>query len=275
MTRGALIHIILGGGAAIASVLMAATATVSVTSCTERDSFAVDSVVVDRSWAAREAMENDELGGRSYYYALVDYPVNIDTVAYPELTDSVRCWISQMLLPSSSEPVMTRRVLEEAADVFFGELGGNEWGANKSVILRKVYEDGEYLSYDAAEYMYCGGSAHGMCHISGATFRKDDGHRLIWKDFGERDGELRKKLTDSMKKELGFATTDELMSSLLEPESEACRMPDGTLALPLPNAEPWLTSDGWVFSYQPYEIMCWAAGAPACRLHKKEITLDK
>lgn len=269
MTRKTLFHI-LGGGAVLASTLWS---TVAVTSCTKSDSFAVDSIVVDRSWAAREAMENDELGGRSYYYALVDYPVNRDTAAYPELTDSVRNWLSGMLLPAGSKPVMTRRVLEEAADVFFGELGGNEWGANKSVILRKVYEDKEYLSYDASEYTYCGGAAHGMCHISGATFRKEDGHRLTWDDFCERDGLLRKKLTDSMKNELGFATTEELMASLLDPENETCKMPDGTQALPLPNAEPWLTSGGWVFSYQPYEIMCWAAGAPACRLHKEDISL--
>lgn len=272
MTRETLLHI-LGGGATLASAALAVFTTVTVTSCAHQDMFAVDSIFVDRSWAAHDAMENDELGGRSYYYALVDYPVNSDTIDFRNLTDSVRLWLSEQLLPAESKPVMTRRVIEEAADIFFGEVGGNEWGANKSVILRKVYEDGDYLSYDASEYTYYGGAAHGMCHMSGATFRKSDGHRLRWSDFHDTDRELRLKLTDRMKDELGLPTTGELMSSLLNPEDDNCKLADGTQALPLPNAEPWLTSGGWVFSYQPYEIMCWAAGAPACRLRREEVTL--
>lgn len=272
MTRKTLLHMI-GGAATVVSAVAAALSAVTVTSCAPQEEFAVDSIVVDRSWAMRDAMENDELGGRSYYYALVDYPVNQDTLSYKELTDSVRLWMSTLLLPANHEPVMSRRVLEVAADVFFGEVGGNEWGANKSVTLRKVYEDGDYVSYDATEYTYYGGAAHGMCHMSGATFRKSDGHRLTWTDFKDSGNGLRAKLTDSMMRELGYKTKDELMQSLLTPESETCKLADGTQALPLPSAEPWLTEGGWVFSYQPYEIMSWAAGAPACRLGRNEISL--
>lgn len=274
MTRKSLTHISLGI-AGVALALFAAASSVAVTSCTGSQSgFAVDSIVIDRSWAAHDVMENDELGGRSYFYALVDYPVASDTLEHKELTDSVRLWLSAMLLPDNSEPVMTRRVLEVAADVFFGEVGGNEWGANKSILLRKVYEDDEYLSYDASEYSYYGGAAHGMLHTGGATFRKDDGHRLTWGDFADRDTGLRQKITESMRKELGYTTQEQLMAAVLTSDSKTCQLADGTKALPLPSAEPWLTCEGWVFSYQPYEIMCWAAGAPACRLGKDEISLN-
>lgn len=273
MMRNTLLRIF-GGGTTLALALLAAISTVTVTSCAHYDEFAVDSIVVDRSWAAHEAMENDELGGRSYYYALVDYPANSENLEYNDLADSVRFWISTMLLPAGNEPVMTRRVLEEAVDIFFGEVGGNEWGANKSVVLRKVYEDREFLSYDATEYTYYGGAAHGMYHVGGATFRKESGHRLAWTDIQDRDHGLRLKLTESMMKELGLASTTELMATLLTDDAKTCELADGTKALPLPSAEPWLTEDGWVFSYQPYEIMCWAAGAPACRLDKDEVSLN-
>ncbi len=266
----------LASGIAMAMAATSAiTSPIAVTSCAPRgaDDFAVDSVVIDRSWAMRNAMENDEMGGRSYYYAVVDYPQNSDTIDYHELTDSVRMWISNQLMPAESKPVMTRRVLEEAANIFFGEEGGNEWGANKSVMLRKVYEDSEYLSYDASEYTFYGGAAHGMCNIYGATFKKADGHRLTWQDVDGKSS-LREKVTESMRRERGYSTTGDLMNSLLFPDNKENALDDGTPALPLPKVDPWLTKDGWVFSYQPYEIMCWAEGAPACRLPKEELRLN-
>ena len=256
-------------GVIIAALVLASP--LFVTSCqTPADSFAVDSVVVDRSWAMREAMANDELGGRSYYYALVDYPLSSDTIEYRELTDSVRVWISRQLLPSGSKPILSKRVLDEAANVFFGEEGGNEWGANMSIILRKVYEDDCYVSYDASEYTFYGGAAHGMCNIYGATFRKCDGSRFTWSDVGDIES-LRRKVTNSMMRERGDATVGDLMKSILFPENKEFFLSDNSPALPLPKVDPWLTKDGWVFSYQPYEMMCWAEGAPACRLRPDEV----
>lgn len=264
----------LKGGCLAAAVAIVVAAELPLTSCTSKvDDFAVDSVVVDRSWVMSEAMENDALGGRSYFYGVVDYPKNSNSELFPAMTDSVRLWISQQLLPDSEEPVLTRRVVEEAVDIFFGEDGGNEWGANMSVSLRKVYEDADYVSYDASRYTFYGG-AHGMCSIYGATFRKTDGRRLTWNDFPRTD-DLRRKITASMTRERKYKAEDELMATLLFPDNDENKLTDGTPALPFPKVDPWLTNEGWVFSYQPYEIMCWAEGAPACRLSKDEFSFSQ
>ncbi len=243
-----------------------------VTSCSEaEDCFAVDSIEFERVWALREVMENDPMGGRSHFYVKVDYPKDSDTTLYAKLNDSVRLWISDQLMPASSEPVLNRRVMEEACDIFFGETDGNEWGEEMSLVIRKIYENKRYVSFEAVNYAYSGGS-HGRYFIMGATFRKSDGRKIDWQDIDRTDA-LRHKITESMKAEKEIKSDSAFLKILLlDPEDYT--LADSTFALPLPNVCPWLTKDGWVFAYQPYEILPWCHGAPACRLEDGEFQFD-
>lgn len=229
----------------------------------------VDSLVYERSWTLKDAMENDPLGGRSHFYAKIDYPKQVDDPSRAELVDSVRAWLSRQLLPSEA-PVLSQKVLDMAANVFFGETDGNEWGEEVSYSIRKVFEDSDYLTYEINKYAYSGG-AHGGYNVNGVTFRKSDCTRVAWADF-ETGDELRKTVTEEIRKSKCMPNDDAFASSILINTKES-HLADGTFALPLPAATPWLTAQGWVFTYQPYEILPWCHGAPACCI--KELALKQ
>lgn len=224
-------------------------------------SFEVDSLVYERSWTLKEAMDNDPLGGRSHFYVKVDYPIPIDDATDNFLVDSVKAWLSSQLLPEEGKPVMSKTVLDIAADTFFGATDGNEWGEEVSYSLRKIYEDKDFLSYEANRYSYNGG-AHGSYSVGGVTFRKKDGSHVTWSDIDASD-KLRKTLTDELRKTKGSPDEESFRASIMADEKE-CLLADGSFALPLPKAAPWLTEQGWAFTYQPYEILPWCHGAPAC-----------
>lgn len=61
-----------------------------------------------------------------------------------------------------------------------------------------------------------------------------------------------------MKKYFGVVTDDELMDNL-QLNNELYNINN----LPLPETDPWITKDGVFFSYAPYEIASYAAGAPS------------
>ena len=61
-----------------------------------------------------------------------------------------------------------------------------------------------------------------------------------------------------LKKYFGVGTEDELMDNL-QLNNELYNINN----LPLPETDPWITKDGVFFSYAPYEIASYAAGAPS------------
>lgn len=260
-------------GAAVAALLVCCAQLPLLQSCALRShgSFEVDSLVFERSWALPNAMENDVLGGRSHFYVRIDYPKGVKGGEGEALADSVKLRLSEVLLPDSPQPVMNKTVLDVAANVFFGESEGNEWGEEVSYSLRKVYEDGEYLTYEFSRYAFSGG-AHGRYNVTGVTFRKSDGRRVTWGRIGASD-DLRKTITEELKEAKGILSDDELKNMLLV-DSKFCTLADGAFALPLPNAAPWLTDMGWVFTYQPYEILPWCHGAPACCVKDLDVEFD-
>ena len=232
-----------------------------VPSCSNDSSneFGVDSLVYERSWALKETMDNDPLGGRSHFYVKVDYPKQAKDQSHAALVDSVRAWLSRQLLPSE-KPVLGQKVLDMAADVFFGQSDGNEWGEEVSYSIRKVFEDSDYLTYEINKYAYNGGP-HGGYNVSGITFRKADCTHVMWTDF-ETNDELRRIVTDEIRK-AKCITDDKAFASSILLDEEDSHLRDGSFALPLPMATPWLTAQGWVFTYQPYEILPGCHGAPA------------
>lgn len=244
----------------------------SLPSCTPARgrSFEVDSLTYERSWTLENIMENDPLGGRSHFYVKIDYPVSSSN-GLTAVADSVRLWLSSRLLPAGSEPVANKSVLDVAANIFFGENDGNEWGEEASISLRMVFESSDFLTYEASRYTYSGG-AHGNYYICGATFRKDDGRRLTWNDFPKSD-ELRKALTADLRESLRLGDIADMVGKLLLDKADYT-LADGSIAVPLPTVEPWLTDTGWVFTYQPYEILPWSYGAPACCIKELKLAGD-
>ncbi len=263
-----ILNTVLCGGATVAIAISMAPV---LTSCSTPSSkpFATDSVSIERSWTMNKAMEDDDLDGRSTYSAVVDYPTNDNA---GDLNDSVRLWMSNQLLPASSEPVLTKRVLEEAANVFFGENDGNEWGAERTISIRKIFEDKKYVTFEVCNYIYSGGAAHGMYSAVGTTFVKSNGSRVTWQNINKTD-DLRKMITEKVAASREV-TTDQLKGEVIIDESE-CKLADGTFALPFPQNSPWLVDSGWNFSYDLYEIMCYADGIPAGVVGKDSVKLTQ
>ncbi len=231
--------------------------------------FMTDSVVFERNWSLPQPKENDPLGGRSRFSAKIDYPKahQQDSV----LADSVRAWISVELLPKGEKILANRSVLDKAANIFFGECEGNEWGEEMDISVRKIFEDADYVTFEADKYTYTGGQ-HGSYAVSGATFERATGRRLTWQNIKKSD-ELRQLITAGIRKDKGEPSDSAFKTMLLIDEHEY-KASDGSIMLPLPKANPWLSQRGWVFTYQPYEILPWSQGAPACRLSTNQVSMN-
>ncbi|MBQ3635210.1 MAG: hypothetical protein II951_06290 [Bacteroidales bacterium] len=239
--------------------------------CDDQSNFAfeTDSIVFERNWSLPQPKENDPLGGRSRFSAKVDYPKAHQNDSI--LADSVRIWISYTLLPDGEAPLKNRSVLDKAANIFFGECEGNEWGEEMELNVHKIYEDKKYVTYESIKYIFTGG-AHGSCTVGGATFDRSTGRRLTWADF-KKDDELRSQITDGIRRLKGQPSDSAFKTMLLIDEREY-KAADGSIMLPLPKVSPWLSKAGWVFTYQPYEILPWSQGTPACCIPVDDIALN-
>lgn len=235
--------------------------------------FVVDSVDFERTWTLDQPQPIDPLGGRSRFTVKLDYPVreaNAETL--PALNDSACAWLSRQLLPSADKPVLNKSILDRAAEIFFGETDGNEWGMDYAVEAHLVYQDDLYASYEYSQYVYTGG-AHAVFTLSGQTFRKADGQPVEWRAF-KQDDALRKALTAQLEADMKLNEPNRKLSELvLSDTPELFELPDRTFALPLPINVPYLTDKGWVFIYKPMEILPRIYGAPAACLESGKVTL--
>lgn len=135
--------------------------------------------------------------------------------------------------------------------------------------IRKAYETDQFVTYEYYTYEYLGG-AHGMQYTGGATFRKSDGRRFAADILSNKRNidyeEFNTLLKDGIKQY--FSDNGEKMTD--KELQDAIVSGDYVESLPLPKTAPYLTKDGVVFIYQPYEIFCYAAGAV-----KFTVPLDK
>lgn len=130
------------------------------------------------------------------------------------------------------------------------------WSAD----IRKDCETDKYVTYTCGIYQYLGG-AHGIGNMSGMTFRKSDGRRFgseILKQsvYGDRSFNtiLKEGMKDYFQEFDGKRMTDqELQESIVGTD---CTVD----FLPLPKTAPYLTKEGVMIIYQPYELFSYAAG---------------
>lgn len=118
-------------------------------------------------------------------------------------------------------------------------------------------ETNDYVTIDVQEYQYTGG-AHGGTTSYGLTFRKSDGRQMGKNILNNLVGD--DEWNDMVKQQLmeyfDVKTEEELHDNLQ-------LSPDYFPFIPLPQTEPCLTEKGLVFTYQQYEIACYAAGMPS------------
>lgn len=116
----------------------------------------------------------------------------------------------------------------------------------------------EILTYELSSYRFLEGSAHGRFDKAGITYRKDNGNRLGWNMFTSTLA-LKDIIIDELKQQYFKVKTDEEFFDLLLFVASPNRS-----NFPLPQCEPWITSEGVVFQYGEYEIAAYAQGLPYC-----------
>ncbi len=239
--------------------------------------FATDSITVEKSMEfVNSANESTPIT----FSATVDYPQDGNAKTYKALNDKVRAFISDELELGRDRRITTKDALSESAKRFMNYIRTKkescendfEYGAEKTINIRKVFEDEQFLTYQVYNYGFEGG-AHGSYVITGVTFVKEDGSQITWKNIKKTD-ELQKEITKGIAAnyEMGM---DEFMtnSGLVQEEPE--KLSDGTLVLRWPSSDPYLTERGWTFTYQAYEIMSYAEGAPSSVVARDKVEFLK
>ena len=133
-----------------------------------------------------------------------------------------------------------------------------------SMDVTKTSEDSTFVVFNDTEYAYIGGAHGGVFGWGGITFRFSDGS--IVKDF-LKDNVL-KDIQPLLKKGLKeyfnenadekIKTDQQLMEQLMLPEESK-----GLIPLPAWTPSPDEKGKGLVFTYQQYEIACYAVGMPS------------
>lgn len=125
--------------------------------------------------------------------------------------------------------------------------------------IKKSYEAPAFVTYVTTFSTYEGG-AHGMYGTSGVTIRKSDGRRFGNDMFADTNSDgfhalIKEGLRHYFNSNGMTIRTDEQLKDALITDADVNY-------LPLPATAPYMSKDGVVFIYQPYEIAPYAAGAP-------------
>lgn len=134
--------------------------------------------------------------------------------------------------------------------------------------IRKVYETEELITFATQHEIYLGG-AHGMQNYSGITFRKSDGRRFgydMMRDiYTDNFYEITKEgLKEYFSEAVGHKPSDSVLEQWLMTN-------DNVHALSHPIAQPYMTEEGVIFQYQPYEIAPYASGMPVFTVSYQDI----
>lgn len=141
-----------------------------------------------------------------------------------------------------------------------------------SMDVTKTSEDSTFVVFNDTEYAYIGGAHGGVFGWGGITFRFSDGS--IVKDFlkdnvvKDMQPLLKKGLKEYFNENADekITTDQQLMEQLMLPEESK-----GLIPLPAWTPCPDEKGKGLVFTYQQYEIACYAVGMPSFVLTWEEL----
>lgn len=144
---------------------------------------------------------------------------------------------------------------ELTADSEGGDDGESmQWPASESDVEIKLdCQTDQFLSMTTSSYDYAGG-AHGISTFAGVTFSKATGKQLtkvVKANCARQMQALLLKGASEYFSEGGEKVTVGTVKQYLQLEGNV---------IPLPDVEPYLTEKGVMFTYQQYEIACYAAG---------------
>lgn len=203
------------------------------------------------------------------------------------LSDSVRAWLGERLsyvniysetpvfTPTDGEIADGRKLVEAAGVKLMEETAGHDFGefVKDSISVtyefdlgfRPVFESDSLLTYTFSGYGYMGG-AHGGAVGLAQTFDRNSGLSLTYGNsfMPSKRQELIELIREGLWKQY-FKANFEDSADGTDPTLRNALLIDPD-TLPLPACPPDFRSDGVVFLYQQYEIACYAAGMPACKI---------
>lgn len=141
-----------------------------------------------------------------------------------------------------------------------------------SMDVTKTSEDSTFVVFNDTEYAYIGGAHGGVFGWGGITFRFSDGSIVkdFLKDNAVKDMQplLKKGLKEYFNENADekIKTDQQLMEQLMLPEESK-----GLIPLPAWTPSPDEKGQGLVFTYQQYEIACYAVGMPSFVLTWEEL----
>ena len=141
-----------------------------------------------------------------------------------------------------------------------------------SMEVTKTSEDSTYVVFYDSEYSYIGGAHGGVFGYGGITFRFSDGSivKNFLKDNAVKDMQplLKKGLKEYFNENADekITTDQQLMEQLMLPDESK-----GLIPLPAWKPSPDEKGKGLVFTYQQYEIACYAVGMPSFVLTWEEL----
>ena len=141
-----------------------------------------------------------------------------------------------------------------------------------SMEVTKTSEDSTFVVFYDSEYSYIGGAHGGVFGFGGITFRFSDGSIVkgFLKDNAVKDMQplLKKGLKEYFNENADekITTDQQLMEQLMLPDESK-----GLIPLPAWTPSPDEKGKGLVFTYQQYEIACYAVGMPSFVLTWEEL----
>lgn len=222
---------------------------------------------------------NEELTTKELTYAYDQDKVEVNIkIAYPEggneiLRNALREFFSESLGGSYDGDLADgQKMVDFYAEQMKAELikvheeqkqdlsEENISGFYKTVSIEKTYETDKLITFTVVEEIYTNG-AHGMHYGYGQTFRKSDGRRFNTDMMCNLTSDGMHTLIKEGLREYFSEMSDEPMNDEMLKDNI---LTDNDIDyLPMPVYPPFVTEDGIVFGYQPYEISFYAAGMPS------------
>lgn len=252
----------------------------AVLSCGQKSNSSAD----DSGEAAKEQLQTERVGyshdaDKKEVTISVDYPTGNDGTS-----KAIAEYVSETLGGSYDGDLADGQALadyygeelladlnrQHQEDISDGVKDEDIEGYYHKVAIHKIYETDRLVTLAVTKEIYLNG-AHGTEYTYGQTFRKDDGRRFdagMMRDlYSEEMCQLRKEGLRQYFLDTGIQdsiNTDEQLKEFILTE-------DDVNFLPMPQQPPFVTDDGIVFIYQPYEISFYAAGAPQFTLSLKKM----
>ena len=177
----------------------------------------------------------------------------------PELLDSLRQWINLSLGGTFRGDLDNPQSFFRHYATQLGgdpEMDDDEFEGSESDEITLDYLGDVFVTFRHKYYSDAGGE-HGVGGNYGTSFLLSNGSMFSKNSFNnyEKDSKkLHKEFVEGLKRYFKVTTDEQLLACLSGQENVA--------DIPAPNLDPWLTEEGVAFSYTPYEIAPFSAGAP-------------